>query len=209
MLWVVSRAAKSRRWPPVPGLALAVALAVAACSSSTVATSSPGATSTAPDSPTPPQEETDMTGFVLISPSFADGGAIPSKHTCDGADVSPALSWSGAPAGTAAFALIVDDPDARGFVHWVAFDIAGATTGSLPEGVAAGGPPPQGRTDFGRAGWGGPCPPGGTHHYVFTLYALSGQLALTGGSSAGDVRSAMAGKILAQTGLIGTYKRGG
>jgi Raf kinase inhibitor-like YbhB/YbcL family protein len=150
-----------------------------------------------------------MSGFVLKSPSFAEGAAIPARYSCDGANVSPALTWEGAPGGTAAFALIVHDPDARGFIHWVAFDIPGGTMGSLAEGVAAAGPPPQGRNDFGRAGYGGPCPPGGTHRYVFTLYALASKLGLGGTPSADAVRSAMAGKILAQTALTGTYKRGG
>ena len=147
-----------------------------------------------------------MAGFTLTSSSFAEGGAIPTKQSCDGADLSPALAWSGAPAGTAAFALIVDDPDANGFVHWVAYDIPAGTT-SLPEGVTATGEPPQGRNDFGNAGWGGPCPPTGTHHYRFTLYALSRPLALSGTPSAANVRSAAAAATLARTTLTGVYTR--
>ena len=147
-----------------------------------------------------------MAGFTLTSPSFAEGGAIPVVHSCDGADRSPALAWSGAPSGTAAFALVVDDPDARGFVHWVAYDIAGDATG-LPEGVTATAQPPQGRNDFGRTGWGGPCPPSGTHHYVFTLYALSRSLSLTGTPTAADVRAAVKDVTLGQTTLTGLYTR--
>ena len=139
--------------------ALSLALSCAACAG--------GAVTTAPASQS--EEETDMAGFELESPSFVEGGSIPIKHSCDGQDVSPALVWEGAPASTAALALIVDDPDARGFIHWVAYNIAGGSTGGLPEGAGSASAPPQGRNDFGRAGWGGPCPPGGTHHYRFTL----------------------------------------
>jgi Raf kinase inhibitor-like YbhB/YbcL family protein len=147
-----------------------------------------------------------MARFVLRSPSFAEGEAIPVMHTCDGEDLSPALAWEGAPAGIQAFALIVEDPDARGFVHWVAYDIPGARAGELPQGVAPAALP-QGRTDFGRSGYGGPCPPSGTHHYRFTLYALSGKLPVTGSPSAADVRRAMAGLVLGETTLTGTYTR--
>lgn len=148
-----------------------------------------------------------MAGFTLTSPSFAEGGAIPVTFTCDGTDLSPALSWQGAPSVTQAFALIVDDPDARGFVHWVVFDIPGGTSGSLPEGIHPTDLPAQGRTDFGRTGYGGPCPPSGTHHYRFTLWALSVRLHLQGSPSAPDIRAAIAGKVLAETTLTATYTR--
>lgn len=148
-----------------------------------------------------------MAGFVLKSPSFVEGGAIPVEHACDGRDLSPALVWEGAPAGTAAFALIVDDPDARGFIHWVTYNLPGAQTGGLPEGVSVGGPPPQGRNDFGRAGYGGPCPPRGTHHYRFTLYALSARISLSGTPTAADVRRAVAGVFIGQAILTATYTR--
>ena len=148
-----------------------------------------------------------MAGFVLSSPSFIEGGSIPVKHSCDGQDVSPALVWEGAPAATAALALIVDDPDARGFIHWVAYNISGGASGGLPEGAGAAAAPPQGRNDFGRAGWGGPCPPGGTHHYRFTLYALSAQLPLSGTPSAAEVRNAVSKVLLGHTTLTGLYTR--
>jgi Raf kinase inhibitor-like YbhB/YbcL family protein len=148
-----------------------------------------------------------MAGFVLTSPSFDEGGAIPVRHSCDGADVSPALDWEGAPSGTVSLALIVDDPDARGFTHWVVYDIPGGSSGSLREGLQANDVPPQGRNDFGRTGYGGPCPPGGTHHYRFTLWALSSRLGLKGAPSAADVRAAVALRTLGQTILIGTYTR--
>ena len=147
-----------------------------------------------------------MAGFVLTSPSFSEGGSIPSRFSCDGSDVSPALAWQGVPQGTAAFALVVDDPDARGFVHWVVFDIPGSTA-SLPEGVRATDTPPQGANDFGRVGWGGPCPPSGTHHYRFTLWALSARLGLSGTPTAAQVRASVSGRILAQTTLTATYTR--
>lgn len=148
-----------------------------------------------------------MAGFVLTSPSFDEGGAIPIRHSCDGADVSPALAWQGAPRGTAALALILDDPDARGFTHWVVFDIPGGADGSLPEGMHPADLPPQGRNDFGRTGYGGPCPPSGTHHYRFTLWALSARLNLSGTPSAAEVQTAAANRSLGQTVLTGTYTR--
>jgi Raf kinase inhibitor-like YbhB/YbcL family protein len=148
-----------------------------------------------------------MAGFVLTSPSFDEGGAIPVRHSCDGANVSPALAWQEAPQGTVSFALIVDDPDARGFIHWVVFDIAGGSGGSLPEGLRPSDAPSQGRNDFGRAGYGGPCPPSGAHHYRFTLWALKSRLGLSGTPSAAEVRTALTTKILAQTTLSGTYTR--
>jgi Raf kinase inhibitor-like YbhB/YbcL family protein len=148
-----------------------------------------------------------MAGFVLTSPSFDDGGAIPIRHTCDGEDVSPELDWEGAPRGTVALALVVDDPDARNFTHWVVYDIPGGPSGSLREAMHSNDVPPQGRNDFGRTGWGGPCPPGGTHHYRFTLWALSSRIGLTGTPSAGDVLNAVAMRTLDRTTLTGTYTR--
>jgi Raf kinase inhibitor-like YbhB/YbcL family protein len=145
--------------------------------------------------------------MTLTSPSFGEGGAIPERHTCDGSDVSPALSWQGAPAQTVAFALVMDDPDARGWVHWVMYDIPGGTSGSLPEGVRPDERPPQGMTSFGRTGWGGPCPPSGTHRYVFTLYALSGPIGLGGSPTAAQVREAAAPLTLATATLVGTRMR--
>ena len=118
------------------------------------------------------------------------------------------LAWSGAPAGTAAFALIVDDPDARGFVHWVVFDVP-AEQASLAEGASGGAGLGEGRNDFGRRGWGGPCPPSGSHRYIFELSALDAPLGLGGSPTAADVRRAMAGHVLGSARLTGTYRRGG
>jgi len=147
-----------------------------------------------------------MATFTLTSPAFVQGGPIPRRHACDGPNVSPALAWAGAPAGTVAFALVVDDPDARGFIHWVVPVIAPEATG-LPEGIPAAGPPGQGRNDFGRIGWGGPCPPSGTHRYVFSLYALDAAPALPSQATAADLRRAISGHVLAETRLTGTYRR--
>jgi Raf kinase inhibitor-like YbhB/YbcL family protein len=173
--------------------------------------------SVTPESGTPPTElsptpmETTMPASLsLSSPAFTDGSPIPRRFTCDGTNVSPTLIWEGAPDGTATLALIVDDPDAPGgtFVHWVAYDMDGAPEGGLAEGVSGtSGAPREGRNDFGRAGYGGPCPPSGTHHYRFQLYALDLRLGLGGTPSADQLRLAMEGHVLADTVLVGTYRR--
>ncbi len=158
--------------------------------------------------------ETPM-AFSVTSPAFREGAAIPSKHTCDGADVSPPLAWSAAPAGTRAFALIVDDPDAPAgtWVHWVLYNLPGTTLG-LPENVTKTDQLPnlggalQGRNDFRRPGYGGPCPPPGpAHRYFFKLYALDTPLGLKAGASKPDVERAMQGHVLATAQLMGTYAR--
>jgi Raf kinase inhibitor-like YbhB/YbcL family protein len=147
-------------------------------------------------------------GFRLTSTAFTDGGPIPAQFTCDGDDVSPDLSWEGAPKETAAMALVVDDPDARGFVHWVVYNMTGSQSGGLAEGVSASPDAPgQGMNDFGRLGWGGPCPPSGTHRYRFRLLALDGPLELTEAPGAGAVLGAAEGRILAEATLTGTYAR--
>jgi Raf kinase inhibitor-like YbhB/YbcL family protein len=167
--------------------------------------------SASPASPSPAGPSTSAAGpFTLSSPSFAAGGAIPREFTCDGADGSPALAWSGAPAGTAALVLIVDDPDARDFVHWIVLDVP-AADGGLPKGVdPRAATPRQGTNDFGQPGWGGPCPPSGTHHYRFTLTALGAPLGL-GGHPGGDaVRAALKAahaSVLGTATLEGTYRR--
>jgi Raf kinase inhibitor-like YbhB/YbcL family protein len=150
----------------------------------------------------------------LESAAFRDGEPIPKAQARDGGDASPPLSWSGAPAGTRAFALICDDPDApRGtWVHWVLFDLP-ATRTELPAGVAKGERPApggvQGRNDFGDVGWGGPAPPRGhgVHHYEFRLSALDATLGLPAGATKAQVEAAMRGHVLAQAKLTGTYRR--
>ena len=147
--------------------------------------------------------------FRLTSTAFDDGGSIPRQFTCDGEDVSPDLSWEGAPADTAAFALIVDDPDARGFVHWVAYNLTPSASGGLAEGVSTSpDAPQQGTNGFGRVGWGGPCPPSGEHRYVFRLLALDAPLEVGGAPRASEVLEAAEGHVLAEAQLSGSYRRG-
>ena len=148
----------------------------------------------------------------LKSSAINEGRTIPRRFTCDDADISPPLVWNAAPAGTGAFVLICDDPDAPvgTWVHWVYYDIP-ASVAQLAEGVApdempsAGGT--QGRNDFGRLGYGGPCPPGGRHRYYFKLYALDSALGLKPGASRQQVDAAMAGHVMDQAQLMGTYAR--
>ena len=153
--------------------------------------------------------------FTLASSAFSDGSPIPAKHTCDGADASPPLRWTGAPPTTKTFALICDDPDAPGgtWVHWVLFNI-GAEQDHLPEGVAAFemlrelGGARQGINDSKRVGYGGPCPPPGKlHRYYFKIYALDAALPLKGKVSKAEVEGAMQGHVLANAELMGSYQR--
>ena len=147
----------------------------------------------------------------LTSTAFTEGGSIPRRYTCDGENVSPPLAWDGAPSDAKALVLIVDDPDARGFIHWVAFDIASSgPSGELAEGAStAAGAPRQGTNGFGKVGWGGPCPPKGKgpHRYVFALYALDKPSGLGGGASADQVRSTVVGDALARGTLTASYAR--
>lgn len=149
----------------------------------------------------------------LTSTSFASGGNIPKKYTCDADDNSPALSWSGAPQGTKSFALIADDPDAPvgTWTHWLLYDLP-ATTTSLPENVSKVEEPPiggrQGRNDFRKTGYGGPCPPPGKpHRYFFKLYALDQTMNLKAGASKKELEQVMRTHILAQAELVGKYGR--
>ena len=143
------------------------------------------------------------TQMALRSEAFEAGGAIPSRHTCDGEDISPPLEWTGAPNATKAFALLVHDPDAGGFIHWVIADIPGDAT-SLGEGRGDTEAVP-GRNDYGGIGWGGPCPPSGEHRYVFNLYALSSPLHIAGNPPASAVLNAMKGRVLGEAQLVATY----
>jgi len=151
--------------------------------------------------------------FELKSSGFSTGGDIPKKFTCDGPDLSPALSWNDPPAGTQSISLIMDDPDAPvgTWVHWVLYDLPD-TARELPEGVAkkdtlASGAR-QGRNDFGRIGYGGPCPPPGKpHRYFLKLYALDAKTDLKSGATKAELEKAMKGHILAQAELMGRYKR--
>ncbi len=149
----------------------------------------------------------------LKSTSFENGGTIPKQFTCDGADLSPALEWSEAPANTKSFALIADDPDAPvgTWVHWVLWNLPASAHG-LPEGVAKRtqleGGATQGPNDFRKTGYGGPCPPPGkAHRYFFKLYALDGTLKLATNSTKVDLERAIEGHVLAQAEWMGRYGR--
>ena len=151
--------------------------------------------------------------FQISSTAFSNSETIPKKFTCDGPDISPQLSWKESPAATRSFALIMDDPDAPAgtWVHWVLYNLP-ADTRELPEGMekqeqsATGAL--QGRNDFRKIGYGGPCPPRGTpHHYYFKLYALDTKLDLKGGASKPDLERAMKGHIVGETDLMGCYGR--
>jgi Raf kinase inhibitor-like YbhB/YbcL family protein len=152
----------------------------------------------------------------IVSPSFRHMEEIPRVHTCEGDDISPPLSWSGSPPGTQSFALIVDDPDApdpnapqRTYVHWVVYNLPaaaneianGASGGALPDGSV------EGTNDWKRIGWGGPCPPIGRHRYFHKLYALDVVLPDIGAPTKAELERAMAGHVLEQSELIGTYQK--
>ena len=148
----------------------------------------------------------------VTSSAFAEGGLIPPKYTCDGSDISPPLQWDSVPEGTKSIALISDDPDAPmgTWVHWVLFGLPAETREHeenippnkiLPNGAK------QGTSDFVRIGYGGPCPPSGTHRYFFKIYALDTELSLEAGANKHQLLKAMQGHILARGELIGKYKR--
>ncbi len=153
--------------------------------------------------------------LAVESSSFAPGAAIPRRHTCDGEDVSPALSWSGAPESTRDFAVVCEDPDAPGgtFVHWVIWGIP-KSAASLPEGIATGdhvagfASACQGTNGFRVRGYRGPCPPPGRpHHYHFRVYALGERIDLPAGSTVERLRAAMSGHVVAEGEIVGTYGR--
>jgi len=150
--------------------------------------------------------------LLIESPTFKNGERIPSRNTCDGADVSPELQWKDAPKNTKSFALISDDPDAPMgvFTHWVIFNIPPSESG-LEEGVETKPTLPnrsvQGKTDFGRIGYGGPCPPSGTHRYMFHLYALDTNLNLPTGSTKEQVVREMQSHVLGEAEIVGLYSR--
>jgi Raf kinase inhibitor-like YbhB/YbcL family protein len=155
-------------------------------------------------------------GLVLTSTAFAALGAIPTLHTCEGRDVSPPLAWTGVPVTAKSLVLIVDDPDAPDpkapkmtWVHWVLYNLPPTTTG-LAEGVAASALPAgtrEGKNDWKRTGYGGPCPPIGRHRYFHKLYALDVLLADLAPATKADVEAAMKGHVLAQAELVGTYQK--
>lgn len=150
--------------------------------------------------------------MTLMSSAFTHGAMIPRDYTCDGKDISPPLSWDKPPEKTQSFALIMDDPDAPigTWVHWVIYNIP-ATARGLAEGVSRNADLPdgsrQGRNSWRRIGYGGPCPPSGTHRYFFKLYALDLVFTLASGATKDELLKAMEGHILAQAELMGRYSR--
>jgi len=176
----------------------------------------PGSKAAPASKPRPARKEIPMS-LSLTSPAFKHQGGIPRRHTCEGEDVSPALSWTGAPEGTKSFALVVDDPDAPDpaapkvvWVHWVLYDIPAGTTSlgealtakSLPKGTL------EGLNDWKQTGWRGPCPPVGRHRYFHKLYALDVVLPDLHRPDKAALEKIMKGHVLAQAELIGTYQRG-
>ena len=149
----------------------------------------------------------------IKSTAFSEGQPIPTKYTCDGDDVSPALTWNAGPQGTVSYALVCDDPDAPAgtWIHWVAYAIPADTTllaegvpktDTLPSGII------QGKSSFNRIGYGGPCPPPGSpHRYFFRIYALDVDMKTTPGLTRDQLTAKMAGHLLAQGQIMGTYKR--
>ncbi|MGD2096407.1 MAG: YbhB/YbcL family Raf kinase inhibitor-like protein [Desulfobacterales bacterium] len=150
--------------------------------------------------------------LVITTSAFSDGQAIPNRYTCDGPDVSPDLAWSGLPEETASLALICDDPDAPmgTWVHWVLFNIPADADGlpaEIPSDAALENGARHGTNDFRRLGYGGPCPPGGTHRYFFKVYALDTVLDLESGITKAQLLDAIEGHVLAEGQLMGTYSR--
>jgi hypothetical protein len=153
----------------------------------------------------------------LTSPAFTHGGQIPREHTCEGADTSPQLDWQGVPEGAKSLALIVDDPDAPDpaaprmtYVHWVLYNLPPAD-GGLPAAVRGDQLPPgaeSGLNDWGRPGYGGPCPPIGRHRYFHKLYALDAVLTGLDRPTKAQLEAAMIGHVLAEAQLMGTYRKG-
>ena len=189
-----------------------LALALTACGKSQ---RSSGSDTLAITTDSSSQSQPTMT-FNLTSPAFAANGSIPAKYTCEGADISPPLEWSGAPSGTKSFALIVDDPDApdpakpqRVYVHWVVYNIPASTT-KLAENAAKSGLPSgamQGSNDWGKQTYGGPCPPIGRHRYFFKLFVLDTELKGLKNPNKAQLEKAMQGHIVGTTELIGTYQK--
>lgn len=148
----------------------------------------------------------------LTSTAFKEGQPIPATYTCKGVNISPPLEWSGVPKTARTLAIIADDPDAPSgtWVHWVLYNLPADNIGlvenvPVTESLKAGGF--QGKNDFGKIGYGGPCPPSGTHRYFFKIYALDAELPLKGGATKAEVEKAMEGHIVAQGQLMGTYGR--
>jgi len=183
-----------------------------------LAACAPSAPATTEQTITDPLGLAETGSISITSSAFQQGQPIPEKYTCVGnpaspsKDISPELTWGEPPAGTQSFALIMDDPDAPNgtFDHWVIFNIP-ATARGLPESIAATATLPDGsmsgNNSWRTTGYGGPCPPTGTHRYFFKLYALDEMLAISAGANKGELEKAMVGHILAQGELMGTFSK--
>lgn len=145
--------------------------------------------------------------MTIQSPVFKNNGRIPAEFTCEGEDINPPLGFSGIPDNAKSLALLVDDPDAPAgtWVHWVVWNIDPMTREIFKDSVPAGGM--QGTTSSGSVGYHGPCPPSGEHRYFFKLFALDSALNLISKTTAGELERAMDGHILAQSQLVGLYKK--
>jgi Raf kinase inhibitor-like YbhB/YbcL family protein len=198
-----------KRTSPLPVISSCLALVafLASCNSSNTAGVSPS------EQPvTEPRAEEPTGAFVIQSTAFKNGDVIPLRYSCDGDDISPPLNWTGVPEDTRSFTLIMEDPDAPGgtWVHWVVFNIPSdtrmvdpgdGTQSDLLEGTRVG------NNGWGEAAYGGPCPPTGTHRYIFTLYALDTHLDLSQGASSDVLREAILSHILSSAELMGTFSR--
>ncbi len=193
------------------GLCLAL-LAACSAGAGTAATPRQSPAATSPEAGAAVAAPSGGNAMEISSSAFAEGTNIPKKYTCDAENVSPPLAFRGLPAGVQTLALIADDPDAPAgtWVHWVVFNLPAQAEG-LPEGVPAGATiasgGQQGTSSFNKSGYGGPCPPSGSHRYYFKLYALDNRLDLTASARAKDVQAAMQGHILAQAQVMGRYQR--
>ncbi|HEX3083512.1 MAG TPA: YbhB/YbcL family Raf kinase inhibitor-like protein [Pyrinomonadaceae bacterium] len=179
----------------------------------TLATACAKQPATTTQNPLTAQSPQPTTGALkLISRAFTEGQPIPRQYSCDGINISPPLEWSGVPKPAKTLAIIADDPDAPAgtWVHWVVYNLPADTIGmveNLPSTEDLKGGGLQGKNDFEKIGYGGPCPPSGTHRYLFKIYALDGDLPLKAGATKTEVEKAMSGHVLAQAQLMGTYHR--
>jgi hypothetical protein len=179
-----------------------------------MATQAPAPTTAPADTQAAAEDMDTPIPFELTSISFGQGGPIPEKYSCDGKDISPPLAWGDSPAGTQSLALVMDDPDAPGgtWDHWILFNIS-PNLRELQENLPITGKNVDpdaifvGNNSWGRAGYGGPCPPSGTHRYFFKLYALDTTINLLPGATKQELLNAMDGHILAEAELMGTYSR--
>ena len=161
---------------------------------------------------TPATQRQQKSELRLTSTAFKEGEGIPRGYTCDGANVSPPLEWTGVPKTAKTIAIIADDPDAPAgtWVHWVLYNLPADGLGLIentPQTETLNGGGAQGKNDFGKTGYGGPCPPAGTHRYFFKFYALDSELTLKPGATRAEVEQAMEGHIIGRAQLMGTYSR--